>query len=335
MLRKWVIIVVFGLTGSALGLLVSLLTKPRYTAHLSFALIEKSGSSGLAVLASSFGLGGLGNNDGAFSGDNLLEIIQSRHAIEQTLLSPVVYRGKEQNLVEVYIGFNKLRKRWANAPKNTALQTLTFPVGQNRELLTRTQDSVLYTVYDVLIKSRALTIGRSDIKLGIVNVDFTSLDEDFSKLFTERLMAETYRFYSETRTAQSRGNIRLMQATADSIRRLYEKSLYRSASISELNMNEALQTTAVPKIQQEANARLYGTVYAEVLKNLETLKMDMAREQPMVQIIDKPRLPLFKVRSSKRNSVVSGGLWGGFLIVFWLIGSYYVKAALKEKDDEA
>lgn len=333
LLKKWLIILIVGLLGGAIGLVMALMTKPRYTAHLSFALIEKSGSSGLASLASSFGLGGFSNSDGAFSGDNLLEIIQSRHAIEQTLISPVVYRGKMQNLIEVYIDFTKVRKRWVNTSPDKALHTLHYPVGQKRETFTRLQDSILFTVYDAIVKSQDLTVGKSDIKLGIVNVDFTSLDEDFSKLFTEKLMEETYRFYSETRTAQSRSNIELMQTTADSIKRLYEAALYRSAAISQININAAMQTAAVPKIQQEANAKLYGTVYAEVLKNLETLKMDLAREKPIVQIIDTPILPLKKLRASKRNNVVAGGLWGGILIVFWLLGSRYVRNAMNDKEE--
>jgi hypothetical protein len=330
LLGKWVIILAFGLMGGAIGLVKSLMTKPKYTAHLSFALIEKSTTSGLASLASSFGLSSMGSGDGAFSGDNLLEIIQSRHAIEQTLLTPVKYQGKKQNLVEVYIQFNKMREFWQKNKTNAALQNLSYPVGQKRETFTRTQDSVLYRIYSGILRTQALTVARKDKKLGIVNVDFTSNDELFSKLFVEKLMDETYQFYSDTRTAQSRANITMMQATADSIRRLYDASLYRSASISQVNINAALQTAAVPKIKQEANAQLYGTVYAEVLKNLETLKLDLAREKPIVQIIDTPRLPLKKERLGKAKAIATGGFVGGLLIVVYLLGSLYFKNALKE-----
>ena len=76
LLTKWIVILVVGLSGGAFGLIASFIVKPTYTAHLSFALIEKSSGGGLADLASSFGFGGLaGGNSSAFSGDNLLEII--------------------------------------------------------------------------------------------------------------------------------------------------------------------------------------------------------------------------------------------------------------------
>jgi hypothetical protein len=333
LLSKWIIILVFGLGGAAIGLVVSLMTKPKYTAKLSFALVEKSaGGGGLADLASSFGLGSMmgGGSSGAFSGDNLLEIMQSPHTIDQTLLTPVIYQGKKQNLVEAYIQFNELREKWVKNEKNKELQTLSFPIGQKRETFTRTQDSVMNSIYNTIIKSNALTIARKDKKLSFVNVNFTSKDEQFSKLFVENLMAETYKFYRETKTAQSRANINMMQAKADSIRHLYEASLYRSAGYSQVNINQALQFAAVPKIKQENNAQLYATVYTEVLKNLETLKLDLARETPIVQIIDTPRFPLKKERLGKAKGMATGGVLGGFLIIFYLLGAMFLKNALEE-----
>jgi len=122
----------------------------------------------------------------------------------------------------------------------------------------------------------------------------------------------------------------MMQAKADSIRRLYEASLYRSAGYSQVNINPALQFAAVPKIKQENNAQLYATVYTEVLKNLETLKLDLARETPIVQIIDTPRFPLEKERLGKAKAMATGGVLGGFLIVFYLLGAMFLKKAMEE-----
>ena len=332
LLSKWLIILIVGLGGAAIGLVASLLTKPKYTAHLSFALVEKSaGGGGLADLASSFGMSSMmgGGSSGAFSGDNLLEIMQSPHTIEQTLLTPVVYQGKKQNLVEVYIQFMELRERWSKDDRHKELRTLTYPIGQKRETFTRTQDSVMHGIYDQIIKSNALTIARKDKKLSFVNVNFTSKDEVFSKLFEEKLMEETYRFYRDTKTAQSRANITMMQAKTDSIRRLYESSLYKSAGYSQVNINQALQFAAVPKLKQDNNAQLYATVYTEVLKNLEAMKLDLARETPIVQIIDTPRFPLEIERLGKAKAMATGGVVGGFLIVFYLLGAMFLKKALE------
>jgi len=333
LLSKWVIICIFGFGGSGLGLVASLLLKPDYKAHLSFALIENSGgSSGLAALASSFGFGGFGASDDAFSGDNLLEILKSRYAIEKTLLTPVEYYGKKMNMVEIYIQYNELHDSWKKSKKNKELRTLTYPIGQKRNTFTRTQDSVLYNISKGFVKLGMLTVQKKDKKTGIVYVDFTSQDEQFSKLFVEKLMTETYKFYKDTRTSQSKANIDMMEGTADSIKRLYEAALFKGASYSQININAAIQTAAVPRVKQENNAALYATVYAEVLKNLETLKLDLARQTPLVQIIDSPILPLEKDRLGKAKGMILGGLTGGFLIVLYLLISRYFNTIFKKEE---
>jgi LPS O-antigen subunit length determinant protein (WzzB/FepE family) len=109
---------------------------------------------------------------------------------------------------------------------------------------------------------------------------------------------------------------------------LYEKALYGSAGISQININTAYQTAAVPKIKNENDAILYGAVYAEVLKNLETLKLDLARETPIVQIIDSPRYPLKKDKLGKLKGIILGGLVGGIIITAYLLLMSYFKREL-------
>lgn len=330
LLSKWAIIVIIGLIGGAIGLIASFLFKPKYTANLSFALIEKSGgSSGLASIANFLGYNVSSAGD-AFSGDNLLEIIQSRHTIEQTLLTPVNYKGKNQNLVEVYIDFKELGDNGASNKKNPKLKRLHYPVGQKRETFTRDQDSVLCSIYNGIVKSGDLSVNKIDKKMDVVIVEFTSTNELFSKLFVENLMSKTYSFYKETRTAQSFSNIKMMQATADSIRRLYDNALYRGVSYPQLNINPAMQRAVVPKMKSETDAQIYATVYAEILKNLETLRLDMARDTPIFQIIDSPILPLKKERLGKTKAVALGGIIGGLLIVAWLLGA----KLLRQKQNE-
>jgi len=327
LLSKWLIICAFGVVGALIGLGASFVIKPRYTAHLSFALVEKSSGGGnLADLASSFGFSGLmgGSANGAFSGDNLLEIMKSRHTVESTLLTPVKYKNETTNLIAIYIEFNDLRKGWSNNKKNPALAELKYPLGQSRESFTRIQDSVLFSVYDKIIKSQNLKIARKDKKLSFVSVDFTSTNEDFSKLFVETLIDQTYKFYKETKTSQSIYNINMMQQKADSVKALYETAMYRGAAFSTVNINPALQTAAVPRLKQESDAKLYGTVYTEILKNLESLKLDLARETPIVQIIDKPKYPLYKEKLGKIKGFVFGALFGGLFIVLFLLVRIYI-----------
>lgn len=330
LLAKWVLIVTFGLVGASLGLTFSFFVKPKYTAHISFALIDKtSGGGGLASIASSFGLGGMfGGGDGsAFSGDNLLEIIKSRYVIEKTLLAPIDFYGEEKTMIDAYIQFNDLHEKWKKS-RNIELRTLNYPINQKRETFSRTQDSILNAIYMKFIKSNDLNVVRKEKKISIVYLNFKSLDETFSKSFAENLIGQTYKFYKETRTAQSRANLEMMQHKADSIKTLYENALYAGAEISMVNVNRAVQLATVPRLKQEYDVQLYGTVYAEVLKNLETLKLDMLRETPIIQLIDEPIYPLKEEKLGKLKGLVFGGFIGGGLILVYLLGMFYLKEML-------
>ena len=334
LLTKWKIIVVFGVTGALIGLAASFLIKPKYTAKMSFALVEKSsGGGGLADLASSFGFSGLlgGGSNGAFSGDNLLEIIKSRKATELALLSPVEYKGKTVTLMQMYMDFSGIKESLKSVKNNPQLKNLDYPVGITKEQFNRVQDSVIMSVYAYFQDKQLLKVSRKDKKVSIVNVEFTSKNEMFSKYFVESLINQTYAFYRATKTAQSQMNVDMMQVKADSVKALYESALYKGAAISTVNINQAFQTAAVPRLKQESDAKLYVTVYAEILKNLETLKLDLARETPLVQIIDEPDLPLKKDKLGIIKGVLLGGIIGVVLILFFLISYNFVNLLIKEQ----
>ena len=109
LLSKWLIILLFGLLGGALGLTYAWFKKPIYTATTTFVLEEdKTGGMGsLAGLASMVGLNLGGGGGGIFQGENILELYKSRNMIEKTLLSKVVIKGKQTLLIDRYIEFNK------------------------------------------------------------------------------------------------------------------------------------------------------------------------------------------------------------------------------------
>lgn len=333
LLSKWLIILIAGIIGGGMGVLYSIFKKPKYTAKLSFALVEGGSNSGLADLASSFGFGGLfGGNSDAFSGDNLLEIISSKKAVEQTLLTPIIFKGKQNTLADVFIQISGFRKKWNKDNKVPELKTLSYPIGQPRDSFTRVQDSIMNVLYEIVSSPKSLSIARKSKKVSIVNVVFTHRNEFFAKNFVELLMEQTYKFYLETRTAQIRANLEMMQHKADSVKILYEEALYKGAAVPQVNINPALRLASVPRLKQESNAQLYGSVYAEVLKNLEALKLDLARQTPLVQIIDKPRYPLFDNRLGKLKGLIFGGILGGIFIVCYLVGKEILRINLEVKN---
>jgi uncharacterized protein involved in exopolysaccharide biosynthesis len=323
---KWKTIFLAGLIGGLLGLGYSFTKKTIYTAKLSFALEEKGNmsGSGLASVAAQFGLGGIGGGDGGvFSGGNMIELLKSRFLIEKTLLSTVIINGKSDLLLNRYIRFNKLDKKWA---KKKNLAGLKF-TSADRTIFTLQQDSVLGVISIGLIKNN-IAVAQQDKKLSIINVVFASTDEVFAKVFSEKLIETVTDFYIETKTKKSRGNVMLLQNRADSVQRELNAALYGRAQFGDQNMGLIRQQAAVPKLKQEMRVQMLGTLYGELVKNLEFAKLTLMREEPLVQIIDQPILPLPKVRLGKLKAMVIGGFLFGFLSLLGLGGRKVWKGIL-------
>lgn len=314
---KWKIIFLSCILGSLLGLGYSYIKKPIYTAKLSFALEEKGNmsGSGLASVAAQFGLGGIGSGDGGvFSGGNMIELLKSRFLIEKTLLSTVTINGKPDILLNRYIQFNKLDQKWA---KKKNLAGLKF-INADRTKFTLLQDSVLGVISASLIKNN-VAIAQQDKKLSIININVSSTDEIFAKVFSEKLIETVTDFYIETKTKKSRGNVLLLQNRADSVQRELNAALYGRAQFGDQNMGLIRQQAAVPKLKQEMRVQMLGTLYGELVKNLEFAKLTLMREEPLVQIIDQPILPLPKEYLSKFIAIFFGSILFGFLALFVLV----------------
>jgi hypothetical protein len=321
---KWKTIVLAGIIGGLLGLGYSFTKKTIYTAKLSFALEEKS-ASGLSSIAAQFGLGGIGGGDGGvFSGGNMIELLKSRLLIEKTLLSKVTINGKSDLLVNRYIRFNKLDKVWA---KKKNLAGLKF-TNADRTQFTLQQDSVL-GVISIRLMKKNIVIAQQDKKLSIMNIAFASTDEIFAKVFSEKLIETVTDFYIETKTKKSRGNVMLLQNRADSVQRELNAALYGRAQFGDQNMGLIRQQAAVPKLKQEMKVQMLGSLYGELVKNLEFAKLTLMREEPLVQIIDQPILPLPKARLGKLKAMVLGGFLFGFLSLLGLGGKKVWKGMME------
>ena len=315
---QWKIIFFAGMLGGLLGLGYSYTKKTIYTAKLSFALEEKgSSTSGLASVAAQFGLGGIAgaSGGGVFSGGNMIEFLKSRFLIEKTLLSTVSINGKSDLLINRYIRFNKLDQKWA---KKVNLVSLKF-TNANRNIFTLQQDSVLGEISVGLIKNN-VTVAQQDKKLSIINISVTSTDEIFAKIFSEKLIETVSDFYIETKTKKSRANVLLLQNRTDSVQRELNAAMYGRALLGDQNMGLIRQQAAVPKLKQEMRVQMLGTLYGELVKNLEFAKLTLMREEPLVQIIDQPILPLPKERLGKLKAMVFGGFLFGFLSLIVLGG---------------
>jgi hypothetical protein len=315
-----------GLFGGVAGFFYAKSQKPKYTAKLTFALAEGGDKmGGIGSIASQFGLDMGGGSAGAFSGDNLLELMKSRLLVEKTLLTAVDSAGKSKLLVNQYIDFYKPKK-----PKLLEFDdpvSVYFTGNEIKQGFSLAQDSFLAKVSINLVKKN-LEVTKLDKKLGIVSVTFSGEDQWFAKNFTQILTHNVTEFYVETKTGQMRKNVKMMEHKVDSVKQALGRAIYGVAAEVDGNQYLVRGVAKVPQAKKQLEIQVLSTMYGELIKNLELSRTMMAKEQPLIQLIDEPRFPLEKKKTSKLIGVIGGSILMFWLAVFYLLLSRWWKTQI-------
>ncbi|WP_369769590.1 Wzz/FepE/Etk N-terminal domain-containing protein [Flavobacterium sp. WC2416] len=327
LLSQWKVILLAAVVGSALGLTYSFIKKPIYTATLSFALEdEKSGGGGLGSalgLASSLGLDLGGGGGSVFTGANLTELFKSRAMVEKTLLSPVVKDGKIISLAEMYIQNQGWREKWNATPQ---FKTIQFLPDAKRKYFTRAHDSILGVIYDNLSKS-GLAVAQKDKKIAIITIDVNSTNELFSKYFTEALVKEVSDFYVATKSKKARLNMDILERQTDSIRRELNGAITGVAVANDntFMLNPALNVRRAPSARRQVDVQANTAILTELVKQTELAKVTLRKETPLIQVIDRPILPLSKEKFGKAKGLLLGGILASFFVMLALIFRRIIK----------
>jgi hypothetical protein len=319
LLSKWMIIVFFGLLGAGLGLANAYFKKPVYTAALSFALEDQqSGDFSSALgLASQLGFDLGGGGGGIFAGANLIELFKSRRMVEQTLLTPVNFGGSTISFAEMYIRVFNWRELWAKNPK---MKDVSFPPRADRRQFTRAQDSVLGVIYENISKSN-LKVEQKDKRVDIITIEMQSGNEEFAKYFTEALAKEVSDFYVTTKSKKASMNMEILEKQTDSVRRELNAAITGVAIANDntFGLNPALNVRRAPSARRQVDVQANTAILTELVKQTELARVVLRKETPLIQVIDRPILPLKKEKAGKLKSLIAGGLIGGFLIVLILL----------------
>ena len=324
---QWILIIGIAALGGIIGFVYASFQKPNYLATTTFVLEEDKGGGGLGGamgLASSFGFDLGGGGGGLFTSSNIIELMKSRLVVEKTLLNPVQMAGKEISLADFYVQINKLKDGWSKKP---ALANISFPVHADRTKFSLQQDSILQTISAGLTKNN-LTIAQKDKKVSIISLTVKTENEMFSKLFCEQLLKETSDFYIETKSKKSRLNVDILQHQADSIRAELNSAITGVAAATDnvYNLNPAFNVRSAPSKRRQVDVQANTAILTQLVAQLELSKVSLRKETPLVQLIDRPILPLEKDKVGRLKSLILGGFLAGFLTVLYLVfGQLYKK----------
>ena len=326
---KWKFLLALALIGGISGFFYAYMSKPLYIAELTFVVESgstKSSVSSYAGLAAQFGINlGGGSGGDVFQEENILPLLLSRFIIKKTLLEHFQNKGKDSILANKYIGMYQLHKL---IEKLGTVQKIEY---DQKSELSLAQELGLEIMFKKIINENI--IADKDKKSGIFTLKVQSNDEEFSIDFCRNLLTNISAFYIDTKTGKIKRNMSILQNKTDSVYRMLHKSLVGQASSIDQNLNVVRQLGMVSSKTKEINLSIEQAEYSELKKNLETVKFDLLNETPLFQIIDKPVLPLDKIKVSKAKAIIIGSLLTMLSGIIYFVSKKVWKQALSDQQN--
>jgi len=310
---KWYLILIASLLGGGIGFCNAYFSPVEYTAKLTFAFSEgQTTRSNLSGIASQFGFNLGDGGEGAFQGENLLELMKSRTLVENTLMQEVVVGGKEDLLVNHIITheFNHSETNEDRRHDVWFLDTNRFFLG----------DSFLGVYHNHLLENNRLSISMKDDELSFVDVSFTSQNDTISKLFVEGLVDQATQLYKNIKLRRSEEAIAVLNQKIDSVEVEMAKSMVGGAQELDRGTLYIRNTPKVSQVRNQLQTQILGTMHAELVKNAELQKTIMAQQTPLFELVDLPKFPIEKKKASELKGLFFGGILAGFLISLWIVG---------------
>ena len=284
---KWRILLA-GMLGGVLGFVYAkYFAKPTYTSVVSFTLEQKNGggAGALGGLASSLGLGDLptGSSSGMFGGENVLYLMKSNRIIHQSLKEAQA-ELKGDHLLNAY-----LKNHFEKSLKEKKIKL--FPKILDSVEFSRQQDSLLLLITKN-IREEQVVAERQDKKTTIINLGVKDNNEQWAYLFSKALVKNAIDLYLEIKVGKlMRTELELTQKK-DSIRGLLDGSITTLAYETDLNSHTPLMRYKTNQAKKQIDVEVLKTMYGNVIQNLEMTKFQRAQEEPIIEIIDEPILPL-------------------------------------------
>ncbi len=325
LLQRWKLLVIVGFVGGVLGFVYASIQKPSYIARLSFMLNDKD--SGIpSSLSSLAGLAGLGGGAGSTSDDRIVFMASSRFILANALLTKETINGKNDLLINHYIDFNQMVDGFAS---DTALQGFERFTHSEQNQLTYQENKVMDKVIKAFLEGKMLSItakkktGLVTQSAGIVLLEFNSLSENFSKLFTENLYEKLSSYYVNKSIERQLFHYNIIQHRADSIQEELLKTENSGAAFIDQNQNVVRMSRRMDGERLRKKMDILNMMYGEVLKNLEIAKFTLENQTPSLIVVDIPTLPLEKKKMSRLKTAIVGAFLLGVLAAMYVLYKNY------------
>ena len=161
--------------------------------------------------------------------------------------------------------------------------------------------------------------------MDIIYVALTENNELYAQKFTEAMVNNVIEYYMKYKTAKSRNNVDILRHTADSVRERLFGGISSVATLNDLNVNPLKQTPKIGIQMKQSEMQVNAALYTELLKNLEIAELTLKKETPLIQVIDKPVLPLKNQKMGRSIGALIGLIIGCIFTIIFLGVRFIIK----------
>ena len=296
------------------------LVPPLFYAQTNFVL-DNDSSNGMGEISSIASLAGINPSSfidasSLFQIDNIQDLYRSDAMLKKTLLSQGDFDTKALLINKLGEIENKINKWNSN--------NIIF---DSNKILNRKQDSVI-KLQIKKIREKKLTVSKPSRKTTILNISFNHKNEEFAKIFNEKLVSNVNEFYIKSKSFKTGKNLNILQKESDSVRLALNSSIQILAALDESlpNSNPLLKTLRTPYQKAMVDVQANTAIFQELVKQLELAKVSHRNSTPLIQVIDTPTYPLENSKWTLGETLLIG-LYVGliFSVVFQVLLSLFKK----------
>jgi len=322
--KKFTIITVSGVF-FMLGIIFAVSDVKKYTAELTFVVEDQQQRGGalgtMSGMASQFGFDLGGSSSTTFSQNNILEFLKSRGVVEAALMQNRKVDKTDDLLIEHYLYLNKIKDYWKTKED---FNPVSF-----HGILSQDNDSVSGNIWKSIIKDK-LVVELQSNDANIITLSYCSVNEEFAKAFVEALIEQMSKMYITHQTAQASNSLSFLTSRSDSVFMELEIAEEEFANVKDINQRIVKASGRLKELQLMRRVEVLNAMYLEIVKNLEISKITLLNQTPIIQIIDKPLLPLQIEKKSKSTLGLLGFFLGGFLSLSFFVLRKLFQDALSE-----
>lgn len=281
-------------------------------------------SSSYSPLMQIMGQFGISSGSESVNAEKIVELLFTRLIIVNTLFKTDTINNQPNLLINHFVNEFDVNNWYGGEPN---FQNVNFKTKSGGNYSVE-ENKLIQDIYKEIIEHH-LTAGISDN--GIVEVNYKSISESFSKKYLDNLFETISQYYISKSNQKQRETFDIVKYYNDSLRTTLRKTEAEWAILSDKNVFKVKNEGRLNQLRKTHELEALNAAYIESVKNLELAKFNLINQTPILQLIDQPVFPLKENKTNYPLIIFAVLVLSTFFATIIITINKIIKDALKNK----